>query len=66
MKRRTTAVVSAEVVSVPDFCEETMMTTMAEVVVVIVVPFMKNPGAINLRKLNVLKLSKLKIALEDL
>ena len=65
MKKRTTAVVLVEVVSGPDFCEETKMTTLKEVE--IVVPFMKNPEEINLGiKLNVLKLLKLKIAPEDL
>ena len=65
MKKRTTAVVLAEVGSGPDFCEETKMTTLKEVE--IVVPFMKNPEEINLGiKLNVLKLLKLKIAPEDL
>ena len=65
MKKRTTVVVLAEVGSGPDFCEETKMTTLKEVE--IVVPFMKNPEEINLGiKLNVLKLLKLKIAPEDL
>ena len=65
MKKRTTVVVLAEVGSGPDFCEETKMTTLKEVE--IVVPFMKNPEEINLGiKLNVLRLLKLKIAPEDL